>query len=77
MHTGKAPVAMVNIPIYDTVQDPVSDKVKMEANPSYQVLSPDKVKMEANPAYQVLPPNKVKMEANPAYQVLSSDQVKM
>ena len=30
---------MSNIPVYDIVQDPVSDKVKMESNPSYQELS--------------------------------------
>ena len=46
---------MTNIQVYDTVQDPaVSDKVKMESNPAYQVLTSDQVKMEANPAYQEL-----------------------
>ena len=52
--TGNPPVAMSNIPVYDTVQDPVSDKVKMETNPAYQVLTSDQVKMEPNPAYQEL-----------------------
>ena len=45
---------MSNIPVYDIVQDPVSDKVKMEPNPSYQVLTSDQVKMEPNPSYQEL-----------------------
>ena len=41
--------------MYDVVQDPaVSDKVKMESNPAYQVLRSDQVKMEYNPAYQGL-----------------------
>ena len=73
-YIGSAPVAMSNIPVYDVVQDPaVSDKVKMEVNPAYQVLSSDQVKMESNPAYQVLTTSdQVKMESNPAYQELSS-----
>ena len=55
MHAGSAPVAMTNIPVYDAVQDPaVSDKVIMEPNPAYQVLTSDQVKMEPNPAYQAL-----------------------
>ena len=71
--TGSAPVAMSNIPVYDVVQDPgVSDKVIMEPNPAYQVLTSDQVKMESNPAYQVLTSDQVKMESNPAYQELSS-----
>ena len=46
---------MTNIPLYETVHDPpVSDKVKMEPNPAYQVLTSDQVKMESNPAYQEL-----------------------
>ena len=53
--TGSVPVAMANIPVYDTVQDPaVSDKVKMEFNPAYQLLTSDQVKMESNPAYEEL-----------------------
>ena len=41
--------------MYDVVQDQaVSDKVKMESNPAYQVLTSDQVKMESNPAYQEL-----------------------
>ena len=53
--TGSVPIAMTNIPLYETVQDPpVSDKVKMEPNPAYQVLTSDQVKMESNPAYQEL-----------------------
>ena len=64
---------MTNIPVYDTVQDPpVSDKVKINPNPAYQVLTSDQVKMESNPAYQVSTCDKVKMESNPAYQELSS-----
>ena len=55
MHAGGAPVAMSNIPLYDVVQDPaVSDKVIMEPNPAYQVLTSDQVKMQSNPAYQEL-----------------------
>ena len=53
-YTGDAPVAMSNIPVYDIVQDPVSDKVEMEPNPSYHVLTSDQVKMEPNPSYQEL-----------------------
>ena len=46
---------MTNIPVYDTVQDPpVSDKVTINPNPTYQVSTCDKVKMESNPAYQEL-----------------------
>ena len=47
---------MTNIPVYDVVQDTAaSDKVKMESNPAYQVLTSDQVKMmESNPAYQEL-----------------------
>ena len=72
-YTGSAPVAMTNIPVYDVVQDTaVSDKVKMEPNPAYQVLTSDHVKMESNPAYQALTSDQVKMESNPAYQELSS-----
>ena len=71
--TGSVPVAMTNIPVYETVHDPpVSDKVKMEPNPAYQVLTSDQVKMESNPAYQVSTGDHVKMESNPAYQKLSS-----
>ena len=56
IHTvGSAPVAMSNIPVYDVVQDTAaSDKVIMEPNPAYQVLTSDQVKMEPNPAYQEL-----------------------
>ena len=43
---------MRNIPVYATVQDPVSDKVKMETNPAYQEL-PSK-KAPRDPAYQEL-----------------------
>ena len=43
---------MSNIPVYDIVQEPaVSDKVKMQSNPAYQVLTSDTVKMQSNPAY--------------------------
>ena len=44
---------MSNIPTYDIVQaEPtVSDKVKMQSNPAYQVLTSDTVKMQSNPAY--------------------------
>ena len=46
---------MTNIPLYETVHDPpVSDKVKMESNPAYQMLTSDQVKMKSNPAYQEL-----------------------
>ena len=44
---------MSNIPVYNTVQDPVaSDKVKMETNPAYQVLSSDQNRKGPDPAYQ-------------------------
>ena len=42
---------MRNIPVYATVQDPVSDKVKMETNPAYQELPSKKA---PDPAYQEL-----------------------
>ena len=45
---------MSNFPVYDSIQDPASHKVKMEPNPAYQVLTSDQVKMEPNPAYQEL-----------------------
>ena len=45
---------MNNIPVYDIVQDSVSDKVKIEPNPSYHMLTSDQVKMEPNPSYQEL-----------------------
>ena len=46
---------MSNIPVYNTVQDPVaSDKVKMETNPAYQVLSSDQNRKGPDPAYQEL-----------------------
>ena len=45
---------MSNIPIYDTVQDPVSDKVKMETNPAYGELPSDQVKKGPDPEYQEL-----------------------
>ena len=45
---------MSSIPVYDIVQDSVSDKVMMDLNPSYQVLTSDQVKMESNPSYQEL-----------------------
>ena len=33
---------MTNIPVYDTVENqPVSDKVKINPNPAYQVLTSD------------------------------------
>ena len=54
MHTDDSPVAMRNIPVYDTVQDPVSDKVKMDTNPAYQELPSDQVKKGPDPAYQEL-----------------------
>ena len=44
------------IPVYNTVQDPVaSDKVKMETNPAYQVLSSDQNRKGPDPVYQELP----------------------
>ena len=45
---------MRNIPVYDTVQDPVSDKVKMETNPAYQELPSDQPKKGPDPEYQEL-----------------------
>ena len=45
---------MSNIPVHDTIQYPVSNKVKMEPNPSYHVLTSDQVKMESNLSYQEL-----------------------
>ena len=42
---------MRNIPVYATVQDLVSDKVKMETNPAYQDLPSKKA---PDPAYQEL-----------------------
>ena len=46
---------MSTIPVYDTVQDPaVSDKVKMEANLAYQMLTSNQVYNEPDPAYQDL-----------------------
>ena len=54
-HTGNAPVAMSNIPVYDTVPDlAVPDKVKMESNPAYQVLASDQANKGPDPAYQDL-----------------------
>ena len=45
---------MSNVPVYDTVQDPVvSDQAKMEPNLAYQGLPSDYVMMETNPAYQI------------------------
>ena len=55
-------MAVSNVPVYDTVENPVV---------------PDQVKIEPNPAYQGLPSDRVKMETNPANQGLTSDQVKM
>ena len=56
---------MSNIQVYDTVQDPpVSDKVKMEPNPAYQVLTSDQVKMEPNPAYQELSSHSGRADVN-------------
>ena len=41
--------------MYDNVQDPVaSDKVKMETNPAYQVLSSDQNRKGPDLAYQEL-----------------------
>ena len=42
---------MSNIPVYE---DPVSDKVIMETNPAYQVLSSDQNRKGPDPAYQEL-----------------------
>ena len=53
-YTGNPPVAMRNVSVYDTVQDPVSDKVEMETNPAYQKLPSDQVKKGPDPAYQEL-----------------------
>ena len=54
-HTGSPPLAMSNIPVYDTVQDPaVSDKVKMETNPAYQEMPSDQNRKGPDPAYQDL-----------------------
>ena len=48
-------MAMSNIPVYDTVQDPaVSDTVKMDSNPAYQLLTSDQANKEPDPAYQDL-----------------------
>ena len=56
---------MTNIPLYETVHDPsVSDKVKMEFNPAYQVLTSDQVKMESNPAYQELSSHSVRADVS-------------
>ena len=64
---------MSNIPVYDTVQDPaVSDKVKMETNPAYQVITSHQVKMETNPAYQEMPSDQNRKGPDPAYQELST-----
>ena len=44
---------MSNIPVYNTVQDPVaSDEVKMETNPAYKEISADQNRKGPDPAYQ-------------------------
>ena len=76
-HTGNAPVAMSTILNYDTVPDPaVSDKVKMESNPAYQVLTSDHdhTNKRPDPAYEVLAPDLANKGPDPAYQVVTSDQ---
>ena len=46
---------MTNIPVYDDIQDPaISDRVKMDPNLPYQVLTTDQVKTESNPARVVI-----------------------
>ena len=66
---------MSNVPVYDTIEDPVVfNPVKMEPNPAYQGLPSDRVKMETNPAYQGLTSDQVKMEPNPAHQLVASNQ---
>ena len=64
---------MSNIPVYDTVPDPaVPDKVKMESNPTYQVLTSDHAIKEPDPAYEVLTSDQANKGPDPAYQDLSS-----
>jgi len=46
---------MSNIPINDTLQDPaVSDKVKMDPNPAYKVLTSNQANKGLGPTYQDL-----------------------
>ena len=74
-HRGNTPVAMSSIPVYDTVPDPaVSDKVKMESNPVYQVLISDydHTNKGPDPAYEVLASDLANKGADPAYQDMSS-----
>ena len=64
---------MSNIPVYDTVPDPgVPDKVKMESNPAYEVLTSDHAIKEPDPAYEVLTSDQANKGPDPAYQDFSS-----
>ena len=66
---------MSTIPVYDTVPDPVvSDKVKMESNPAYQVLTSDHdhTNKRPDPAYELLASDLANKGPDPAYQDLSS-----
>ena len=64
---------MSNIPVHDTVPDStVSDKVKMESNPAYEVFTPDHTNKGPDPAYEMLASDQANKGPDPAYQDLSS-----
>ena len=69
---------MSNTPVYDIVQDSVSDQVKMEPNPSYQELSShsgradvSKQKPAGNINYHedIINDQNIAMTKNPSYAV--------
>jgi len=62
------PVSVTTIEMYEIVKSPNSDKVHMDANPSYALPKDGTIKMDDNPAYQSMTRG-VQMTQNPAYAV--------